>query len=104
MEQEVVHFRENNIIESAFQKNKKPININERDIKRIALSDKESYGKDFFRYFIEYRHEVDAFPSPLCTNLSLMNACAKYFDKNSNYMNYLVKDKKILKKIFKNME
>ena len=104
MEQEVVHFRENNIIKSAFQKNKKPININERDIKRIALSDKESYGEDLFKYFIEYRHEIDAFLSPLCTKLPLMNACAKYFDKNSNYINYLVKDKKNTKKIFKNME
>ena len=34
----------------------------------------------------------------------LMNAHAKYFDKSSKYMNHLVKDEKILKKIFKNME
>ena len=34
----------------------------------------------------------------------LMNAYAKYFDKSSKYMNHLVKDEKILKKIFKNME
>ena len=27
-----------------------------------------------------------------------MNACAKYFNKNSKYINHLVKDKKILKK------
>ena len=30
-----------------------------------------------------------------------MNAYAKYFDKNSEYINHLVKDKKILKKILK---
>ena len=35
MEQEVVHFGENSIIKSAFQKNKKPINVNKVDIKRI---------------------------------------------------------------------
>ena len=40
MEQEAVNFRENSIIKSAFHKNKKPININEVDIKRIALSNK----------------------------------------------------------------
>ena len=42
MEQETIHFGENSIIKSAFHKNKKPININEVDIKRIALSDKKS--------------------------------------------------------------
>ena len=31
----------------------------------------------------------------------LMNAHAKYFDKNSKYMNHLVKDEKILKKYLK---
>ena len=41
MEQEVVHFGENSIIKSAFHENEKPININEVDIKRIALSDKK---------------------------------------------------------------
>ena len=50
MEQEVVHFGENSIIKSAFNKNKRPLNINEVDIKRIKLSDKKSYGKDSFRY------------------------------------------------------
>ena len=46
MEQETVHFGENSIIKSVFHKNKKPININEADIKRIALSDKKSLSKD----------------------------------------------------------
>ena len=42
MEQEVVHFGENSIIKSASLKNKKPINVNKVDIKRITLSDKKS--------------------------------------------------------------
>ena len=46
MEQVAVHFGENSIIKRAFHKNKKPININEVDIKRIALSDKKSLSKD----------------------------------------------------------
>ena len=41
MEQEALYFGENGIIKSAFHKNKKPVNINEVDIKRIALSDKK---------------------------------------------------------------
>ena len=97
MEQEVVHFGENSITKSTFHK-KNPININKVDIKRIVLPDKKSYGKDSFKYFIGYRHEGNAFPSPLCIKLPQMNAFTKYFDKNNKYINHLVKDEKILKK------
>ena len=102
MEQEAVHFGENSIIKSPFYKKKIPINIKEVDIKKTALSDKKSYGKDFFKYFIGYTHEGNAFPSPLyIIKLPQMNAYAKYFDKNSKYMNHLVKDGKMLKKYLK---
>ena len=94
MEQETIHFGENSIIKSAFHKNKKPININKVDIKRIALSDKKSCGKDLFKYFVGYRYEGNAFPSPLCIKLPQMNAYTKYFDKNNKYINLLVSDKK----------
>ena len=89
---EAVHIGENRIIQSTFHKNKKPIIINEVNIKGMALSDK---------YFIGYRHKGNAFPSPLCINLPQRNVCAKYFDKNSKYINHLVKDEKILKKYLK---
>ena len=101
MEQEAVHFRENSIIKSAFHKNKNPININEVDIKTIRLSDKKSHSKDSFKFFIGYRHEGNAFPSPLSIKLFQMNTYAKYFDKNKKYINHLIEDKKILKKILK---
>ena len=102
MEQEAVHFGENSIIKSAFHKNKKPININEVDIKRIALSDKKSLSKDPFKNFIGYRHEGNAFPSPLCIKLPQLNAYAKCFGGNSKYIvNHLFKDEKILKKYLK---
>ena len=35
-----MYFGENRTIKNAFHKNKKPININEGDIKRIVLSEK----------------------------------------------------------------
>ena len=98
MEQEAVYFRENGIIKSAFYKNKKPININEVDIEEVVLSLKKSYGKDSFKYFIGYRHKGNGFPSLLYVKLPQMTAYAKYFDKNSKYMNLLVNDKEILKK------
>ena len=98
MEQEAVYFGENGIIKSAFHKNKRPININEVDIKEIVLSHKVSYSKDSFKYFIGYRHKGNAFPSPLCVNLPQMKAYAKHFDKSNKYINLLVNDKDILKK------
>ena len=103
MEQEAIYFRENGIIISAFHKNKKPININEVDVERIALSDKKSLNKNSFKYFIGYRHEGNTFPSSLCIELPQMNEYAKYFNKNRKYTNHLVKDEKTLRK-FKNME
>ena len=39
MDQEAIYFGENSIIKSAFQKNKRRININKVDIERIKLSD-----------------------------------------------------------------
>ena len=98
MEQEAVYFGENGIIKSAFLKNKKPININEVDIEETVLSYKKSYGKDSFKYFIGYRDKSNAFLSPLYVKPPQMNAYAKYFDKNSKYMNLLVNDKEILDK------
>ena len=81
MEEEAVYFGENDIIKSAFHKNKRSININEVDIEEIVLSHKESYSKDSFKYFIGYRHQGNAFPSPLRVKLPQMNAYAnKYFD------------------------
>ena len=98
MEEEAVYFRENSIINSAVHKNKRPININEVDIKRIALSDKKSISEDSFKDFIGYRRECNAFPFPLSIGLPQMKAYGKYFDENSKYMNHLFKDEKILKK------
>ena len=94
MEEEAIYFGENRIIKRAFHKNKKPININELDIKEIVLFHKKSYDKDSFKYFIGYRHEGNAFPPPLCVKFPQMNSYTKYFDKNNKYMNLLVNDKK----------
>ena len=81
MEEEAVYFGENGIIKNAFHKNKRSININEVDIEETVLSHKESYSKDSFKHFIGYRHQGNAFPSPLRVKLPQMNAYAnKYFD------------------------
>ena len=80
-----------------FHKYKKPITIDEVDIKKIVLSSKESYGnKCAFKYFIGYISN-DYGNIPLCIRLPQMNASVKYF-KHSKCMNLLVRDKELLKK------
>ena len=77
----------------------KQINIDEVDIKRIVLSNKESYSnKDLYKYFNGYIHKGNTVPSPLCIKFPQMNAYVKYFDKNNKCTNPLVNDKEILEK------
>ena len=55
MGQKVLIFGEDSINKSAFHKNKRPINIDEVDTRRIVLSSKHSCGnKGSFKYFIRY--------------------------------------------------
>ena len=53
------------------------------------------------KYFMGYRHERNTSPSPLCIKLPQMNAYAKYFDRNSKYINHLAKGEKMVKKYLK---
>ena len=78
-----------------FHKNKRPIKIDEVDVRRIVLSSKHSYGnKGSFKYFIGCINNANAFPIiPLCIKLPQMNGYTNYFDNNNKYMNLLVKMK-----------
>ena len=79
---------------------KKPININEEDNKRIALSDKNHMIKINLNTLLDIDIKVMLFLfHSLCVKLPQMNAYAKYFDKNSKCMNHLVKHEKIPKNI-----
>ena len=93
MEQEAVNFGENDIIKSVFHKNKTPININKVNTEKLVLSHKKPYSKDSLKYFIEYKHRVNAFPSSMCVRFPQMNTYAIYFDKNNKYVNLSVNDK-----------
>ena len=48
-----MYFGENRTIKNAFHKNKKPININEGDIKRIVLSDKNHLVKIYLNTLLD---------------------------------------------------
>ena len=99
MEEKALIFDEKYISKDGFHNVKVPININKEDIKRIVLSNKESYGiKSAFKYYIGYMHESDPFLSSLYIRLPQMNAYTRYFDNNNKYINILVHDKEFLKK------
>ena len=68
-------------------------NLNEAHNKRIALTDKNDTVKIDINTLFDIDMEV------MLSHLNYAeNAYAKYFDKNSKYINHLVKDEKILKK------
>ena len=51
------------INKSQFNKNKKPIDINNVDINKTVISKKEMHGKNvFFKYVIGYGHNDDIRP------------------------------------------
>ena len=78
----------------SFIKNKRPINIDEVDIRRIVLSSKHSFGnKASFKYFIAYIDIGNAVTAPLCVKLPQMNGYTKYFDNNNKNMNIFVNNK-----------
>ena len=85
MEQKALIFGEDCINKNAFHKNKRPINIDEVDIRRIVLSSKHSHAnKASFKYFIGNINNDNAFPIPL--KIPQINGYTKYFDKNNKYI------------------
>ena len=91
-------YGETAIIKSAFHKETTSININKIEINRIVLSDKTSYGdKGSLKHYIGYRH-TDGILSPLNIRLPQLSGYAKHFNDENKVINFLVADKKLLKK------
>ena len=81
-----------------FTKKTISININEIRINRIILFDKTSYGnKSSFKHYIGYSHP-DGSLSPLNIRLPQLTGYVKYFNDVDKIINFLVADKKWLKK------
>ena len=71
-------------------------NFNDRDVNKIFVSKKESYGtKNSLKYFIGYND--DYVIRPLCIKLPQMIGYIKHFDSNKT-MYFKVSDNKLLKK------
>ena len=55
MEKTIIKFGDIEIEEQKFHKHKRPISIKNIDINKITVSNKVSFGKQGFKYFIGYK-------------------------------------------------
>ena len=95
----VLSYCETGIDKNSFHKATASISIDEVEINRTVLFDKNWYGnKGLFKYYIGYRHEDGTF-SPLNIKLPQLTGYTNHFDANSRYINFFVTDKELLKKI-----
>ena len=99
MGSKVLSFGKKDIIKNAFHNNTTLINIDKVGINKIVLSDKIAWSNnDLFKYYIRYMHKDGALPSQLSIQLPQLTGYSKHFNANNKYINFLVTDKKLLKK------
>ena len=78
-----------------FHQYKSPILIDYIDINKIVVSNKISYGKNDFKYFIGYKDAKRI--RPLCILLPKISAYRRNFNK-TKCVSFLTKDEKLLEK------
>ena len=84
--------------EKTFLNNRSSISIDKVEIDRIVLLNKTSYGnKGAFKHYIGYRHTDGNFSS-LNIKLPQVTGYVRHFDNDDKLKNFLVADKKLLKK------
>ena len=94
MENIIIKFGDIEIKKQKFHQHKRPVSIKNVDINKIVVSNKVSFGKKGFKYFIGYK---DAKIRPLCIFLPKMSAYRRDFDE-TKYMSFLIKDDELLQK------
>ena len=85
MEKTIIKFGDIEIGKQKFHQHKRPISIKNIDINKIVVSNKVSFGKKGFKYFIGYK---DAKIRPLCIFLPKMSAYRRDSDE-TKYMSFL---------------
>ena len=78
MEKAIIKFGDIEIEKQKFHQHKLLISIKTRGINKIVVSNKVSFGKKGFKYFIGYK---DAKIRPLCIFLPKMSAYRRDFDE-----------------------
>ena len=90
-----INFDDKKIWKSDFYENKKINSIEDIDVNKILVSNKEPYGtKNSFKYFIGYNDNNVI--RPLCVRLPRMTGYARKFDENGT-MSFRVNNKQLLK-------
>ena len=94
MKKPVIKFGDIEIEKQKSHQHKKTISIKNMDIDKIVVSNKVSFSKKGFKYFIGYK---DTKIRPLCIFLPKMSAYRRVFDE-TKYMSFLIKDDELLEK------
>ena len=91
-------FDDTEIEEYEFHQHESPISINDIDINEIVVSNKLSFGKQDFKYFIGSKDNKKI--RPLWIFFTEMSIYKRYFDK-TKCMYFVIKDEKIFYKYIK---
>ena len=94
VEKIIIKFGDIEIEKQKFYQQKRPISIKNLDINEIVVSNKVSFGKKGFKYFIGYK---GAKIRSLCMFLPRMSTCGRDFDE-TKYMSFFIKDNELLEK------
>ena len=95
MSRKNINFDDKKIKKSDFYKNKKVFQIDDIDVNKILISEKEPYStKNALKYFIGY-NDNDVI-RPLCVRLPQMTSYAGKFDENAT-MSFRANNKQLLK-------
>ena len=93
--EKIIKFGDIEIQKQKFHQHKEPISIKNIDINKIVVSNKVSFGKEAFKYFIGYKDAKKV--RPLCIFLLKMSAHRKDFDE-IEYKSFLIKNNELLGK------
>ena len=88
MDKKIIKFDKTEIEKYKFHQHKSPILINNLNINKIVISNKASFGKKDFKYFIGYTDANKI--RPLSIFLPKMGAYRRDFDE-TKYMFFLIK-------------
>ena len=95
MKKPIIKFGDIEIEKQKFHQYKKPISTKNIDINKIVSSNKVSFGKKGFTYFIGYKDDINI--RPLCIFLPKMSTYRKDFDE-TKYITFFKKDDELLEK------
>ena len=96
MDKKIIKFSNIEIVKQKIHSRKNPISVFDVNMDRIVVSNRISFGKKSFEYFIGYENDFEKV-MPLFVMLPKMSAYRKDFDE-TKYMSFLIKGDELLEK------